>query len=110
LIYTLSSVTGFLASTFAPFGAAGVTVGASAALMGLLGALLHYSRRTGSRAMGQQIWTWGIVTFVFGLMPGVRIDNWAHLGGFLGGWLLSFWLDPLKPERTDHLLGGLLCL
>ena len=39
---------------------------------------------------------------VFGLiMPG--IDNWAHAGGFAGGWLMAKILDPLKPERIDHL-------
>ena len=110
IIYTLSSVTGFLASTFAPFAAASFTLGASAALMGLLGALLHYSRRAGSRALGQWVWSWVLMTFVFGLMPGLHVDNWAHLGGFVGGWLLSYWLDPLKPERVDHLIGGVLCL
>ena len=31
------------------------------------------------------------------LLPG--IDNWAHLGGFVGGYLAARVLDPLKPER-----------
>ena len=35
------------------------------------------------------------------LIPG--IDNYAHLGGFGGGYLIARTLDPLKPERTDHL-------
>jgi rhomboid protease GluP len=34
-------------------------------------------------------------------MPGV--DNYAHLGGFLGGYGVSRWLDPLRPERIDHM-------
>jgi rhomboid protease GluP len=34
-------------------------------------------------------------------MPG--IDNWAHAGGFAGGWLVAKVLDPLRPERMDHL-------
>ena len=34
------------------------------------------------------------------LMPG--IDNYAHLGGFVGGYLSGMWLDPLKRERMDH--------
>ena len=46
---------------------------------------------------------------VFGLiMPG--IDNSAHLGGFVGGYLASMWLDPLKPERMDHFVGAAFCL
>jgi hypothetical protein len=35
-------------------------------------------------------------------MPGV--DNWAHLGGLGGGWLAAKVLDPMKPERGDHVL------
>jgi rhomboid protease GluP len=46
---------------------------------------------------------------IFGLIiPGV--DNWAHGGGFAGGWLAARWLDPLKPERADHVLVAIGCL
>ena len=46
---------------------------------------------------------------VFGLfMPG--IDNWAHAGGFGGGYLVGRYLDPLKPERIDHMLIAVLLL
>ena len=34
-------------------------------------------------------------------MPG--IDNYAHAGGFGGGYLAARLLDPLKPERIDHI-------
>ena len=40
------------------------------------------------------------VIFAF-LLP--NIDNWAHGGGFVGGYLTARLLDPLKPERIDHL-------
>jgi rhomboid protease GluP len=56
-----------------------------------------------------QAWTYAVVLFVFGLvMPG--IDNYAHAGGFAGGYLASRLLDPLRPERTDHMLGAVICL
>jgi hypothetical protein len=42
------------------------------------------------------------------LMPG--IDNYAHMGGFGGGYLVARFLDPLKPERIDHVAIALLCL
>ena len=42
------------------------------------------------------------------LVPG--IDNWAHLGGLGGGWLAARWLDPLRPERGDHLIAAVACL
>ena len=42
------------------------------------------------------------------LMPG--IDNWAHAGGFAGGYLAGMLLDPLKPERADHMVIAAGCL
>ena len=46
---------------------------------------------------------------LFGLiMPG--IDNQAHLGGFVGGYLAGQVLDPLKPERIDHMVAAVVCL
>ncbi len=96
-----------LANTLGP-GAVSGSLGASAGLTGLVGALLYYGRRGGSRALGQQAKTWIISILVFGILfPGV--DNWAHLGGILGGYLMARVLDPLKPERTDHVIFGLIC-
>lgn len=118
VIYTVSSVCGFLASSFAgaflgflpgPLQGARLTVGASAAIFGLLGALIWYGRRAGSSALGQQAWTWAVVMFVFGFL-GMATDNWAHAGGFLGGLASARLLDPLKPERGDHLLAAVVCL
>jgi len=84
-------------------------VGASASIFGLIGALLYYGRRGGSSFVGQQAKSLAIVMLVFGfVVPG--IDNWAHLGGGLGGYLTARVLDPLKPERSDHVLIALVCL
>ena len=118
IVYTVSAITGFLASSlagaFLPFlprflGGAGFTVGASAPIFGLIGALLHYGRRGGSSFIGQQAKSLALTMLLFGfIMPG--IDNWAHLGGLAGGWLTAKVLDPLKPERGDHVLAALGCL
>ena len=43
-----------------------------------------------SEALGYAV-TLGIMGFIF---PGV--DNYAHVGGFVGGYLAGVWLDPLK--------------
>ena len=84
-------------------------IGASAALMGLWGALVHYGRRTGSSSLRKWAWTNVAYFMVFGLvMRG--IDNWAHLGGFLGGWLVAWLLDPLKAERTNHVIAAIVLL
>ena len=38
------------------------------------------------------------------------VDNFAHAGGFFGGYLAARLLDPLKPERVDHIVMALVCL
>jgi rhomboid protease GluP len=116
IIYTIAGIIGFTASTlagaFIPIpivGGAGFTVGASAPIFGLLGALVHYGKRGGSSMVGDQAKSWAATLFIFGFfMPGV--DNWAHLGGFVGGYAASKFLDPLYPERLDYLIGALICL
>jgi rhomboid protease GluP len=118
IIYTIASVAGFFLSSF--FGAhpawslpffrgAGYTLGASAPIFGLLGALVHYGKRGGSSAVYSQAMTYAVALFVFGFFVG-GVDNSAHLGGFVGGFLASMWLDPLKRERTDHFIGAAVCL
>jgi rhomboid protease GluP len=117
IIYTISSAAGFLLSSLAGFitgpipyiGGAQLTLGASASIFGLLGALVVYGRRGGSSHIGNQAKTYAIILFVFGfVMP--NIDNYAHLGGFLGGYAIARWLDPLQPERTDHMTSAIVCL
>ena len=34
----------------------------------------------------------------------------AHAGGFAGGYVASRLLDPLVPERINHLLAALICI
>jgi membrane associated rhomboid family serine protease len=117
IIYTVSSASGFLLSSsagaFMPrvplLAGAGYTLGASAAIFGLLGALVHYGRRGGSSMIRAHAMSYAVSMFLFGLiMPGV--DNYAHAGGFVGGYLTSVWLDPLKPERVNHMVVALACL
>ncbi|MEE8278901.1 MAG: rhomboid family intramembrane serine protease, partial [Thermoanaerobaculia bacterium] len=58
---------------------------------------------------GRQAWTWAVMLFVVGFMMR-GVDNYAHLGGFLGGYCMAKWLDPLLPERVDHLVAALAVL
>jgi rhomboid protease GluP len=119
IIYTVAGVVGFTMSSTAGLLLGGlpvpilrgatVTLGASAPIFGLLGALVYYGRRGGSSMVGGQALQYAVVLFVFGLiMPGV--DNYAHGGGFAGGYLTGLWLDPLKRERMDHLVWAAVCL
>jgi rhomboid protease GluP len=119
IVYTVAGVVGFTLSSvagdllaFLPIRVlqgANVTVGASASIFGLLGALVYYGRRGGSSAVGSQAWNYAIILFIFGfIMPG--IDNYAHAGGFGGGYLAGRLLDPLRPERVNHMLAAVICL
>jgi len=119
VIYTVTSITGFLLSSWAGYAfgtmpffflrGASFTLGASAPIFGLLGALVVYGRRGGSSHISGQAMTYAVIMFVFGfVMPG--IDNYAHLGGFLGGYAAGHLLDPMRPERLNHMIAALICM
>ncbi len=117
IIYTVAGVTGFLLSSIMPlvpipipfFRGAPYTLGASAAIFGLLGALVHYGRISGSNLTYSTALRYAVILFVFGLiMPGV--DNTAHAGGFIGGYATSAFFNPMTRERGDHLLAAIACL
>lgn len=69
------------------------SLGASTSIFGLLGAELvfFYQNRKifgqNARKAIQQVITIAAINFLFGLQGG--IDNWGHLGGFLGGLLFT---------------------
>ena len=118
IIYTIAGVTGFALSSAAGLyfpnipiiPGAVFSVGASANIFGLLGALFHYGRRTGNSHAREAGLQYAIFLGLFGLIPGTGVDNWAHAGGFAGGLAASMLLDPLTRERTDHMIGALICL
>ncbi|MDY0040131.1 MAG: rhomboid family intramembrane serine protease [Desulforhabdus sp.] len=110
IIYTLSGVFGYWLSYLAgvPF-----TIGASAAVCGLIGATLYYAKSRGG-AYGQlifgQVGGWVVGIFIFGfLVPG--INNWGHGGGIAAGALLGFVLGytERKPESFTHKLAAGIC-
>lgn len=116
IIYLVSSVIGFALSTGASYvtflvtgNVVPLTVGASAALMGMFGALVHYGRRTAQQDLTRWAWGYVIAILVMGLVfP--NVDNFAHIGGFAGGWLVALVLDPAKPERLNHLAAALVLI
>ena len=117
IIWVVSSVTGFtlssLAGAYIPplfiLRGGQFTVGASASLAGLIGAILAYGHRSGSGQARSYAMTYVVMLVMMGfLFPG--LDNYAHLGGFAGGYLMARVLDPLKAERIDHMALAVVCL
>jgi len=106
-IYTLGGVGGFILSFFAGIS---FTIGASAAVCSLMGAMLYYGKSRGG-VYGQEIYSqigrWALSIFVFGLMaPG--INNWGHGGGMATGALLGYLLGYKEQKReamVDKFLG-----
>lgn len=102
-IYILTGIAGFIASLIfgVPF-----TIGASASICGLIGAIIYYGKSRGGyygdaiykQAMG---WVAGLV--IFGILVS-GINNWAHGGGLLAGILLAFLMgyNDKKPESARH--------
>lgn len=112
-IYTLSGIGGFLLSVVVgiPF-----TLGASAAICGLIGAALYYGKSRGGtygNAIYSQIGGWALGIFIFGLVvPG--INNWGHGGGMAAGALVAFLLGYKERTRESIIhrfmsMGSLIC-
>ena len=108
LLYFGSGVLSCLASLFGNTPGPGHvgTVGASGALLGLIGALAIYGRRRGGPvgdSLFRQMALFGGLAFGLGLLlPGLHMDNWAHGGGLVGGALLAWPLfGRLRQRRAE---------
>ena len=105
VIYCLGGAIGFFLSSMA---GVAYTIGASASICALIGAILYYSKSRGGtygHALYRQVSGWVLGLFVFGLLvPG--IDNWGHGGGLLGGVLLGYLIgySERRPENFIHRL------
>ncbi|CAM0901467.1 unnamed protein product [Alopecurus aequalis] len=107
-IYCTSALAGSLMSyRFVP----GNSVGASDAIYGLFGAQGAYTWRrreslTSARDTFKEIRDMIIFSLAFSLalrLIKVRIDNWAHLGGFLGGAAVELVLGPHEKQHVARI-------
>jgi rhomboid protease GluP len=89
VIYLVSSVCGFYVSSM--WNPLAPSVGASAALFGLIGAMIALGARhrtaMGSAIRGMYV-RWAMYGLIFSLLPG--IDMAAHLGGLASGFGLAY--------------------
>lgn len=110
LIYLLGGLVGSLFSVVLN-GPEVTSVGASGALFALVGAemVFMYKHRKLFRQMAQSRLRSLVIIVImnlavgFGgslLQEGIRIDNWGHVGGLVGGLILTWFLSPdLIPKR-----------
>ena len=90
-----------------------ISAGASGAIFGLLGSLLyfgyHYRLYLGT-VLRTQIIPVIIINLLIGFMvPG--IDNFCHIGGLVGGYLLTMILGvPGKTRKSDRINGSIVLI
>ena len=108
VLFNISGAAGFYLSNVM---SGAPTIGASGGIFGLLAALIVYGRRRGNSMMSAQLWQWALILGFFGfIMPGV--NNWAHGGGFAGGWIAGqlMGLSDENRESTGILVTALLLI
>ncbi len=80
-----------------------LAIGASGAIMGLIGVAAGWGQRDGTRmglGVRDQMVKWLIYTVVFGFM--VHADNAAHIGGFVSGALFGYLYKPRWGGMAQH--------
>lgn len=99
-IYIAAALSGSISSfIFSPIPSAG----ASGAIFGLFGALLYLGRRRPglfSTSFGTNILVVLVFNLVYGFTAG-GIDNYAHIGGLIGGYLASEGVGLISDKKLD---------
>jgi rhomboid protease GluP len=107
-IFVVTGAVGFLTSSLV----GNVSVGASGSLLGLVGVLIAVTgsrQSAGARMLRGQLISWVVSIAVLGFFMPV-VDNWAHGGGFLAGYLLGRLIPDRQPadpaeRRTADIMG-----
>lgn len=100
--YIASGIIAYSASVFTY--PAVPSIGASGAIMGLVGVLLAYSAKhwkTHGRQMGRSLLRWVAYMLVIGFLLSGTVDNAAHIGGLLGGFCIAFPFATREEKRFE---------
>jgi rhomboid protease GluP len=96
-LYVVMGAAGFLLSAWAGH----FSLGASGAILGLVGLLIAVTTKRGGiqmKEMRSRLISWVVTIFAIGfLFRGLRTDNWAHFGGLAAGFLLGKVLSDREP-------------
>lgn len=109
VIYLVSALTGSLLSILLNNGA---SIGASGAIFGLMGSLLyfgyHYRVYLGT-VLKSQIIPLILINLLIGFMS-TGIDNYAHIGGLIGGCLATVAVGVKYKSTKFEMINGLIVL
>jgi rhomboid protease GluP len=95
-LYMLTGLIGNVASEM--WFSHALAIGASGAIMGLIGVAAGWGQRDGTRmghAIRDQMIKWLVYTVLFGIY--IHADNAAHIAGFASGALFGFLYRPQSP-------------
>jgi rhomboid protease GluP len=111
-LYVVMGAASFVVSSLAGH----FSLGASGAILGLVGLMIAITTRRGGaymRELRSRLISWVVTIFVMGLLfTGMRTDNWAHAGGLAAGFALGKVFIDRQPlngaEKTrSYALGWL---
>ncbi len=106
VVYLLSGLAGNMLSIFF---SNGYSVGASGAIFGLLGSLLYFGfhyRVYLDSVIKSQIIPLIIVNLLIGFVYSMSIDNWAHIGGLVGGILATMAVGVKYKSTKFEMING----
>jgi len=110
-IYVFTGAFGFLLSAFTGH----FSLGASGALLGLVGVMLAVTSKRGGaymRDLRSRLISSVVILFVLGFSGFMAMDNWAHGGGLAAGFILGKVFTDRQPmnageRRRAYILGWL---
>jgi len=88
VLYFVANLTAFLASTY---WSSALSIGASGAIFGLIGAMIALGVRDGTAygsAVRRLYMRWAVFALIMSLLPGIDIA--AHVGGLVGGFIVAY--------------------
>ena len=98
-LYVVTGAIGFLASALTGH----FSVGASGALLGLIGAMVAITTKRGGsfmRELRSRLITSVVILFMIGFWGGLGIDNSAHIGGFVVGFVMGKIYEDRRPMNA----------
>jgi rhomboid protease GluP len=110
-VYVATGMCGFVLSALRGHA---LSVGASGALLGLIGVMIAITTKRGGAAMQvlrSRLVSWVVTIFVLGFLI-TGVDNWAHFGGLASGFALGKLFSDREPinsreRQTAYALGWL---